>query len=290
VYLLLLRQTRFCSGTSVTFTASPVNGGSSPTYQWKVNGVNAGTNSSTYNYTPVNNDAVTCVMTSNGPCISGNPATSNTVTMTVNPNLPVSVSIAPSANPVCSGTSVTFTASPVNGGSSPTYQWKVNGVNAGTNSSTYNYTPVNNDAVTCVMTSNAPCKSGNPATSNTVTMTVNPNLPVSVSIAPSANPVCSGTSVTFTASPVNGGSSPTYQWKVNGVNAGTNSSTYTYTPVNNDAVTCVMTSNAPCISGNPATSNTVTMTVNPNLPVSVSIAPSANPVCSGTSVTSLLPL
>ena len=59
-------------------------------------------------------------------------------------------------------------------------------------------------------------------------ITVNPNLPVSVSIAASANPVCAGTSVIFTATATNGGASPSYQWKVNNINAGTNSATYTY--------------------------------------------------------------
>ena len=97
--------------------------------------------------------------------------------------LPVSVAITASANPVCASTSVTFTATPTNGGSLPSYQWKVNGTNAGTNSATYSYTPANNDAVTCILTSNAPCSTGSPATSNTVTMTVNQNLPASVSIA-----------------------------------------------------------------------------------------------------------
>ena len=88
---------------------------------------------------------------------------------------------------------------------------------------------------------------------------------VKLSIAVSANTVDPGTSVIFTATPTFGGTAPLYQWKVNGVNAGTNgsSSTYTYIPVNNDAVTCVLTSNATDAIGSPATSNTVTMTVKP---------------------------
>ena len=277
-----------CSGTPVTFTAAPTNGGSSPAYQWKVNGSNVGTNSTTYSSSSFNNnDAVTCLLTSSFACATGSPATSPTTTMTVNPNLPVSVSISPSANPICSGTSVTFTATPTNGGVTPSYQWKVNGSNVGTNSTTYNSSSFNNsDVVTCVLTSNATCATGSPATSSTTTMIVNPNLPVSVSIAPSANSICSGTSVTFTATPTNGGTTPSYQWKINGSNVGTNNTTYSSSSFNNnDAVTCVLTSNAMCATGSPATSSTTTMTVNPNLPVSVSISPSANPICSGTSVT-----
>jgi hypothetical protein len=274
-----------CAGTSITFTANPTNGGTTPAYQWRVNGVNAGTNSNTYSYTPANNDVVTVVLTSNATCATSNPATSTPVTITVNPNLPVSVAVAASANPVCAGTSVTFTATPTNGGNTPAYQWKVNGVNAGTNSSTYSYSPANNDVVTVVLTSNATCATSSPATSNAVTMTVNPNLPVSVAVAASANPVCAGTPVTFTATPTNGGTTPAYQWRVNGVNAGTNSNTYSYTPANNDVVTLILTSNATCATSNPATSTPVTMTVNPNLPVSVAIAASANPVCAGTPVT-----
>ena len=277
-----------CSGSSVTFTATPVNGGTTPAYQWKNGGTAiTGATNATYSYTPANADAITCVLTSNTTCATGSPATSNTITMSVSSNLAVSVSIAASANPVCTGTSVTFTATPVNGGTTPAYQWKKGGTAiTGATNATYSYTPANADAITCVLTSNATCATGSPATSNSLTMNVNALQPVSVSIAASANPVCSGASVTFTATPVNGGTTPAYQWKKGGTAiTGATNATYAYTPVNGDVITCVLASNATCPTGSPATSNTVTMTVNANQAVNVSISASANPVCTGTSVT-----
>ncbi|MFZ4520803.1 MAG: T9SS type A sorting domain-containing protein, partial [Bacteroidales bacterium] len=107
---------------------------------------------------------------------------------------------------------------------------------------------------------------------NCVEIILQAQLPVSVSVVPSANPVSTGTAVTFTATPVNGGSSPLYQWKVNGYNVGSNaaSNIYTYNPANGDIVTCVLTSNASCVSGNPASSNAVTMDVT-GVPVAVTI-------------------
>ena len=90
-------------------------------------------------------------------------------------------------------------------------------------------------------------------------MTVNNNLPASVTIAASSNPFCPGSGVTFNVTPTNGGLSPSYQWKINGVNAGTNSPTFTYNPSNGDSVRCMMTSDLNCVTGNPATSNTIIM-------------------------------
>jgi hypothetical protein len=274
-----------CAGTPVTFTATPTNGGGSPHYQWTVNNGNVGTNSNTFTYIPVNNDQVSVILTSSEDCTTGNPAFAAPVTMSVQPNLPVSVNIAPDANPVCDVTTVTFTATPTNGGSNPAYQWKVNGANIGNNSNTYSYTPANNDVITVILTSSEDCTTENPATSAPVTMTVNPNLPVNVSIAADANPVCEGTPVIFTATPTNGGSNPAYQWKVNGAEVGTNSNTYSYAPANNDVITVELISSEACTTGNTAISQPVTMTVNQNLPVSVSISPDDNPVCEGTPVT-----
>src|SRR3989442_5931172 len=82
--------------------------------------------------------------------------------------------------------------------------------------------------------------------------------------------ICSGTSVTFTATPANGGTTPSYQWKVNGVNAGTNSNTFTTTTLaNGNIITVDLTSNATCASPATVTSNSITMVVNNNLPVNV---------------------
>ncbi|NLL27685.1 MAG: PKD domain-containing protein, partial [Bacteroidales bacterium] len=283
-------STAICEGTSVTFTATPTNGGTSPTYKWYEGGVLSGETTNTFTTsTLTNGEGVYCVLTSDLSCVVSSTATSNTINTTVNPNKPVSVSIAAnSGTTICAGTSVTFTATPTNGGSNPTYQWKVNGGNVGSNSATYTSSTLsNNDNVTCVLTSNATCATGSPATSNSLKMTVNPNLPVSVII--SADPgttICAGESVKFTANPTNGGSSPTYQWYVNGVSVGTGATYTTTSLANGNKVTCVLTSNATCATGSPATSNELTMTVNPKQTVSVSI--SANPstaICEGTSVT-----
>ncbi|MDP1623067.1 MAG: hypothetical protein Q8M08_12100, partial [Bacteroidales bacterium] len=99
---------------------------------------------------------------------------------------PVSISITGSATSVCEGTMVTFTATPVNPGVNPAYQWQVNAVNAiNANNAVFSYTPLDGDVVTCSLLSSETCSSGNPALSNPVTMVVNPNLPVSVSIVAS---------------------------------------------------------------------------------------------------------
>ncbi len=117
-----------------------------------------------------------------------------------------------------------------------------------------------------IATANGLCKS----VTDSLEVTVNPILPVSVSILADQNPVCTGTTVNFTATPTNGGIAPNYQWRLNGISVGINSATYSYTPINGDVVQVEMTSNAsPCISGSPASSNAVVLTVNTCVPTGV---------------------
>ncbi|MCX6258360.1 MAG: T9SS type A sorting domain-containing protein [Bacteroidia bacterium] len=261
-----------CVGTLVTFTATPVNGGI-PTYQWLKNDtvINGETNADYSSALLSNGDIITCIMTSDsGPCLTGSPATSNPVIITI--IQPVTASVSISANPtgaICPGTNVTFTATPVNGGSTPLYQWKKNGTNInGATGSTYSSNSLTNgNSITCLLTSNSFCTLGSPATSNPINMIVTSATVASVSISSSpSGAICAGTNVVFTATPVNGGTAPLYQWKKNGINInGATLTTYHSTALTNgNIITCMLTSNAtPCLTGSPATSNAVYMTVNP---------------------------
>ena len=274
--------TTICDGTTVNFSATPTNGGT-PTYQWKLNGSNVATGSTYSNSALAQGDVVSCVMTSNAACISSTTATSNAVAMTVNPILTPSVIIGASATTICDGTTVNFSTTPTNGGT-PTYQWKLNGSNVATGSTYSNSALAQGDVVSCVMTSNAACISATTATSNAVAMTVNPVLTPSVVIGASATTICDETTVNFSATPTNGGT-PTYQWQLNGSNVATGSTYSNSALAQGDVVSCVMTSNAACISATTATSNAVAMTVNPVLTPSVIIGASATTICDGTAVT-----
>jgi hypothetical protein len=184
---------------------------------------------------------------------------SNVLKIGVTTPLPVSIVISAADTIVCTGTSVTFTAVPANGGTVPHYQWQINGGIAGTDSSGFTYIPSDGDQVKCILTSNALCIVNNPDTSNTITMTVATLLQAGVSISASLNPFCFGSPDTITASPVNGGSSPNYQWLVNGSGAGSNLPYFIYIPSENDNVLCTMTSSLTCLI-KPEVSDSIVLT------------------------------
>ncbi|MCX6292109.1 MAG: MopE-related protein [Bacteroidetes bacterium] len=74
--------TAFCSGGTSTYTSSITNGGAAPSYQWKKNGTNVGTNSPVLTIGGLAiSDQVSCVMTSNFGCVTSATANSNTITV-----------------------------------------------------------------------------------------------------------------------------------------------------------------------------------------------------------------
>jgi gliding motility-associated-like protein len=166
-----------CAGMPVNFTATPDSGGPSPSYQWMVDGANAGSGGSTYTTTALNSsDVVSCVMTSDAACVLNPVVVSNTVSIVVTTIPVTAVSISASANNICEDSAVVFTATPSNGGAAPGYQWTVNGTTMGTDSAGFSDARLNNgDVVSCTMTSSLTCAS--PVQAQPVTMVVYP-LPV----------------------------------------------------------------------------------------------------------------
>lgn len=348
-----------CQGASITFTATPTNGGT-PAYQWKVNGTNVGTNSSTYTTSSLTNgQVVTCVMTSS---IAGTTqVTSNSITVTVNP-APAAPTVS-SNSPVCAGNSVNLISTSVSGA---TYAWSgpngftsasqnpnlssasatmagtysvVVSVNGCSSTASTTTVAVNNAPATPSVSSNSPVCTGsainittpsvsgatyswtgpNGFTSTSQNPTINSSSTTmsgiysliitangcssvagtsSISVSPSVtptnavaitaggNPTCISQSVTFTANPTNGGSSPSYQWTVNGVNAGTNSPTFTPSSIaNNDIISCIVTSNANCLTAATVTATPITMQVASTVTPAVTIAADNTTICSGQMVT-----
>ncbi len=237
-----------CMGTLTTFTASAVNGGAAPAYQWKVNGVPVGLGFGSYAYVPANGDVVSVEMTSSAACASPSMASASTV-MTVNSlQTPVVTVVANPGTTVCAGTNVTLTATSMYGGSAASYKWYVNGSVAGLGSS-YAYTPSNNDEVRVEMTSNYACRLADMA-SDAVTMKVEQAVAPVVNIT--ANPgtsIAQGQTVTLVAN-ATGAVAPTYQWYVNSAAiAGATNVSYTSSNfANNDEVMVEVTNNGACLS------------------------------------------
>jgi len=243
-----------CAYSPVVFTATPVNGGTTPSYQWKVNGINAGPNNSVFTCTPLNGDCIVCSITSSDACATGNPATSNQICMTVNQLNPVSLNITSTSAHTCAGTPVTFNGFPPILATvrismeSQRGQFRIEQPGIHLYSGQWRLHHLSTDL-------RYQLPDGDPALSNPICMTVDQPLPVSVTVTTPQTTVCAGTTVTFTANPTHGGSLPGYQWKVNGVSIpGATNSTYTYTPLNSDIVTCELASSDNCVTGNPALS------------------------------------
>jgi sugar lactone lactonase YvrE len=98
------------------------------------------------------------------------------------------------------------------------------------------------------------------------TFTINPFVTPSVSIsAAPGTVVSSGQAVTFTALVTNGGGTPTFQWRKNGlIISGATANPYlTTATANGDIISCVVHSNAPCTTIDSAVSNTLVMVVAP---------------------------
>lgn len=288
--LIVASSDSICQGTAVTFTASPTNGGASPSYQWFLNGSQVGT-SSTYNTTTLsNNDEVYVILTSSGTCLTQSTATSDTITMVVgNPGAfpTINISSSVSNNSICEGDQVTFTSSITNGGNYPSYYWEVNGQAAGTNSSQLIVSNlVDGDQVFCSLISSDGCLLTTQAGSNITTMTVYPIATPNVTIS-GPSQICIGDNAMYSSTSIDEGSSPIHNWYINSSTTSIGSGVNLTTNALNDGDTlfCVLVNNDPCTTVNYDISNTIIVQVQSNVTPTISISSDVNPACAGELIT-----
>ena len=258
-----------CAGDPLTISAG-VTGIGPFFYQWKVNGQNAGGNAPALNGSSLRDgDIVTCdlVSGSNGTCTLAGIVTSNSLTVRILPVLTPAVSISTPSATVCTGSSVTFTAKAANAGANPGYQWTVNGNSVGTNSNIYTAATglQDNDIVECFLTVDpaALCTVTAGAVSTPLTIKVSTMTAPSIQINASAGTICPGDSVVFSAMVQNAGSTPSYQWFLNGIKVGGGGNSYGNAHLQDgDVVSCALTAgNAACVTSQPVLSNQAVISV-----------------------------
>ena len=188
------------------------------------------------------------------------------------------VQIAATANnQLCAGSPDTFTAATPPGLTNPSYQWQWNGNDVGTNYPSYtNANLADGDSVRCIITDNPGCALPIMYTSNSIFIHVFSPPAVSVSITASPDNACKGDTIVFTATPLNGGSVPAYQWQLDGVNTGTNSALFTTNALTNgDEVDCLLTSSVACAE--PVPSASISPLIRPTPAISISVADTVIP-------------
>ncbi len=163
-----------CLGDNVTFTATIINGGDDPQYQWVKNGfwVLGATDSFWGSPSLYNNDSIFCILTSNQVCVTNPVDTSNGVHITLGTQIAPSVVLTANPSVILPGQPIDFTATAVNAGPNPTFEWFRDGVlipNVTGNTYTgYNLTAndqikvVVHSSFTCALTDTASAFWGNP--------------------------------------------------------------------------------------------------------------------------------
>lgn len=220
------KDTLVCPGASSLFKATPTNGGSAPTYQWYYNGAAVtGAILDTFTFDNLaNNDMIHCVMTSNSDCATTPTATSRSVTIKTLASVVPTIILTSVKDTICQGQAVTINSSVTGGGPVPTYQWYLNGsaISGATGNMYLSTSFIDNDIVTCEMTSSFGCADPPMVVSNAYKLRVFANVATQITLVADKNNICSDDIVTFTTTFKGGGMSPKVLWTLNGLEMNTN--------------------------------------------------------------------
>ena len=251
-------NTTICTGSSNTYSISPVPGAVS--YSWVLpSGWTGFSITTSINTISGISSGSISVIASNGVCNS----TPQMITVMVEA-MPLTPSNISGNQNICSGSVNSYYTPPIVG---LNYTWTLPTGWAGSSIFNYINTVAGLNSDTIFVSANNTCGSSG---SQSLYVNVTPSFAlISISAFPN-DTICQGDIVSFTSTITNGGAFPSYQWKLNGNNVGLNSNNYTASSlIDGDVVNCILTSSLACVSGNPAISNSISITVipNPSVPI-----------------------
>ena len=164
-----------CGTGTVNISATPVAGATIDWYDVPSGGsvLAGGTGTNSFTTPSISGTTTYYAESRNTSGCAGVSASRTAVVATVNPNVTPTITISSTQVNLCTN-GIEFSSSIANGGASPAYQWKKNGVNIPlANSSTYSATNlINGDLITCELTSNAACASPTVVTSNSINVSI----------------------------------------------------------------------------------------------------------------------
>ena len=204
-------------GQTLSANISALGGSGTVSYQWRRNGANIGSNSSSYTVQSADvGSTINVTVTRTG--FTGSIPSEPTSTV-IFPLLTGTVNIT---GTVQVGQNLTANTNLLNGSGTISYQWMRGGtVNIGTNSNTYNLQAADVGSTITVVVTRA-SNSGS-VTSNPTAIVIFPPLTGSVSITGTAHV---GQTLTANTASLGGSGTISYQWRRGTTNIGTDSSTY----------------------------------------------------------------
>ena len=249
--------TNICAGEAITFTTNTNEVGTTPTFQWMIDGTIVGSNTSTFNTTNITNaQTVTCIVTSSDVCATTSTATSNAISVNVSTPVTPELIVLADQTTICDGETTTFTAIGTNLGSSAQFEWFIDGTTTNFINNTFSTNNlINGQTVTCQATTSETCVTTNILISTPILMEVMTIENPTIIITSDATSICVGSSVSFTATGENLGINPQYQWLVDGTITGNTTNTFNTTFTTQQTVSCTVTATNTCSAALTANSN-----------------------------------
>lgn len=255
-----------CAGDTIQFSTAARQAGDTPQYKWYRNNTLIANTLSSLKINNLNNgDTIKAVMTSSKKCLIKNPIESNKLIAIITPRTTVTVQAIANKTDICAADTVTLTANATGGGTTPQYQWLLNGTTINGANAFFHKTNTlrNGDKLRVQLLSSAICPSVSPALSNEIIIKVNELLTPTVSLSASKMELCPKENIIFTTDATFLGTTPQYQWLRNGLIINNFAASYRTDSLRaGDSIRVIATSSERCLTIPKAESNILSPKVN----------------------------